>query len=294
MHEIVIISGKGGTGKSSVCAALAHMAEGQAVICDLDVDVPDLHILLQPQDGPVHPFMAGHRAVIDPLRCTNCGVCTKLCRFAAIQHTTVPKIDTIACEGCGVCARLCPEKAIELSEQPCGQWTIGSTRFGDFVHAELFPGEENSGKLITLLKREARSIAKATNKELILHDGSPGIGCAVISSLVGAKLAVAVVEPTPSGRHDFERIGTLCRHFRIPVCVIINKVDMNPSAAEDLRTFLAAEGYILAGELPFSREVSQAMVHRMAFTELSASLYTRMTSIWERILQTAGLSVPST
>ncbi|MDD6180688.1 MAG: ATP-binding protein [Desulfovibrionaceae bacterium] len=286
MREIVVISGKGGAGKSSVCAALAHMAAGTAVIGDLDVDAPDLHILLDPRDGDATPFTGGRTAVIDATRCAGCGRCLELCRFEAIRpgSTGLPQIDAGACEGCGVCVRLCPEGAIEFPARQSGEWCVGRTRFGDFIHARLFPGEENSGRLITLLKREARALAKATGKELILHDGSPGIGCPVISSLSGASLVVAVVEPTPSGLHDFERVASLCRHFRVPVSVIINKATLSPKTCDALRAAARAAGHDIAGELPFTAAIPQAMIRKKAFTETSPDLRRLMLDIWKRIL----------
>ena len=227
MREIVVISGKGGTGKTSVCASLAHLAQNK-VVCDLDVDAPDMHILLDPQVHTREAFVSGNEAVIDRDACCRCGICFEHCRFDAVKKDgDVYGIDPLRCEGCGVCVALCPAKAIAFPEKECGEWYVSDTRFGPFVHAQLYPGQENSGRLVTLLKQQARELAKRQGLDLVICDGSPGVGCPVISSLSGASLAVAVVEPTPSGRHDFERVAALCDHFRIPVAVLINKADLN-------------------------------------------------------------------
>ena len=213
MHEIVVLSGKGGTGKTTVCAAfaaLAHARGQKAVLCDLDVDVPDMHILLNPQVQQCEAFISGNTARINPDLCTACGRCAELFRFDAVHLADgVYSIDELGCEGCGVCHKLCPVQAVEFPERHCGQWYVSETRFGPFVHAQLDPGQENSGRLVALLKRQAREKATAIGAELVLCDGSPGVGCPVISSLSGASLAVAVVEPTPSGRHDFGRVSEL-------------------------------------------------------------------------------------
>ena len=269
MKEIVVISGKGGAGKTSFCAALAHVA-GNAVLCDLDVDAPDLHIILNPAPSPAEPFLSGHEARIREQDCLHCGTCEKICAFGAVRPG--PVISPLACEGCGVCVHLCPAGAIDFPEKQCGEWQISETRFGPFVHARLYPGEENSGRLITLLKEKARETAAASGKELILYDGSPGIGCPVISSLSGAHLAVAVVEPTPSGRHDFERVAALCDHFHIPVSVVINKADLNPEEAESLAAWALNRGYDVAGRVPFSPDVTKAMVEGKAVTETPSGL----------------------
>lgn len=291
MREIVVISGKGGTGKTSVCAALAHLASVDAkgagrgvVICDLDVDAPDLHLLLSPVPRRREAFISGNEAVIDPERCTRCGTCAGLCKFGAVLHEEdVFSIDPLRCEGCGVCFRLCPAGAIAFPERECGEWYISDTRFGILAHALLNPGEENSGRLVSLLKQRARELARENGAETILCDGSPGVGCPVISSLSGATLAVAVVEPTPSGVHDFERVAALCDHFRIPVALIINKADLNPSETARIRALAREKGRTIAAELPFSPDVMRAMIAGRALTETDSPLADLLAGAWKTI-----------
>lgn len=287
MREIVVVSGKGGTGKTTVCAAfaaLAHARGQKAVLCDLDVDVPDMHILLHPQVQQREVFISGNTARINPDLCTSCGRCAELCRFDAISTAGgAYQIDELACEGCGVCHKLCPAQAVEFPDRRCGVWYVSDTRLGPFVHAQLDPGQENSGRLVALLKRQARDKAAALGAELVLCDGSPGVGCPVISSLSGAALAVAVVEPTPSGRHDFGRVAELCAHFRIPVAVLINKADLNADEAARIRTMIEEGGHHLLGELPFSPLVTQAMVRRQTLTEENSALANILAGAWERV-----------
>ena len=283
MNEIVVISGKGGTGKTSVCAAFAHLMH-DGIICDLDVDAPDLHIILEPDYAAKHVFVSGHEANIDQDSCTRCGECARLCRFESIlENETGYAVDPLRCEGCGVCAALCPAEAIRLTDKLCGEWYESQSRFGPMIHAQLAPGEENSGRLVTLLKQKARERAKEQGLETILCDGSPGIGCPVISSLSGASMAVAVVEPTPSGRHDFARIADLCDHFRIPVCVIINKSDLSSSECEAIEGICALRGYLIAGKLPFSNDVVSAMIRKRAVTETESRLASAVESAWEAV-----------
>ena len=292
MREIVVISGKGGTGKTTVCAsfaALAHRLGQKTVICDLDVDVPDMHILLDPSIRRQEVFISGNSAHIEAEQCTSCGRCFDLCRFDAVRTEGGRYvIDDTSCEGCGVCYRLCPAQAIAFPERRCGMWYVSETRFGPFVHAQLDPGQENSGKLVALLKRQAREMADAEGAELVLSDGSPGVGCPVISSLSGATLAVAVVEPTPSGRHDFERVAELCGHFRIPVAVLINKADLYEAEADAIRRLCAEKGYELVGELPFSPLATQAMVRRKTLTEENSILADHLAAAWERVCALAA------
>lgn len=283
MREIVVISGKGGTGKTTVSAAFAHLAENK-VICDLDVDAPDLHILLEPKARETHAFVSGHKAGIRHDTCLSCGKCAALCAFDAISlQSDGYVVDPLRCEGCGVCAHLCPAKSIDFEEQHCGDWHISDTRFGLMVHALLFPGQENSGKLVSLLKSEARSLAKAQGLDTVLCDGSPGVGCPVISSLSGASLAVGVVEPTPSGRHDFQRVADLCRHFRVPLAVIINKADLNEKEADAMAEECAQRGDTLLGRLPFDPVVTRAMVARKALTEFDNPVGNRLKDMWSAL-----------
>lgn len=283
MREIVVLSGKGGTGKTTVCAAFAHLARNH-IVCDLDVDAPDLHILLAPHIRRTTPFISGNEARIDPVACQGCGLCAERCRFEAVlPDGEVFQVDPLRCEGCGVCAALCPAGAVAFPEKHCGEWYVSDTRFGPFVHAQLFPGQENSGRLVTLLKQEARALAKEQGLELVLCDGSPGVGCPVISSLSGAHLAVAVVEPTPSGRHDFRRVAELCDHFRIPAAVLLNKADLNPEEAAAITAHCRDRGYAVVGSLPFDPAVTEAMIRREALTERPSPLADALREIWERV-----------
>lgn len=285
MFEIVVLSGKGGTGKTSLTAAFAHLAENH-VICDLDVDAPDLHLLLHPRETRTTEFAAGHEARILAERCTACGVCAEMCRFDAIAaDAPTPVVDPMKCEGCKVCVTFCPENAIAFQEKQCGEWYRSETRFGPMVHAQLFPGEENSGRLVALLRREAKDLAGQLGCEMILSDGPPGIGCPVISSLAGVAYAVIVTEPTPSGRHDLERVLELCRHFSVPVGVVINKSDLNSREAARIRAVCHRQELALLGELPHDTAVTLAMVAGKAITEYGADdLSDRIREIWSHIM----------
>lgn len=286
MHEIIVISGKGGTGKTSLTAAFAHMAAG-AVICDLDVDAPDLHLILQPEISQREDFFSGHEAVIDPEACTQCGLCAEMCRFGAVSDPPGGhQIDPLKCEGCKVCVQFCPAGAIRFPDRHCGEWFISATRFGPLVHAQLFPGAENSGRLVALLRQKARELAKESERSLILSDGAPGIGCPVISSLSGTDFAVLVTEPTPSGRHDLERVAELCRHFKIPAGVIVNKADLNPENTIDIQRWCDAAQTEFLAALPYDQAVTEAMVQRQAVTEYSADgLSMAISRTWRRIME---------
>jgi MinD superfamily P-loop ATPase len=284
MPEIVIISGKGGTGKTSLTAAFAHMAMN-AVVCDLDVDAPDLHLILQPAIKVREDFYSGHEALIDPEACTQCGLCAEMCRFGAVSNPPGRyRIDPLKCEGCKVCVQFCPADAIQFPDRHCGEWFISDTRFGPLVHAQLFPGAENSGRLVALLRQKARELAQASGRSLILSDGAPGIGCPVISSLSGTDFAVLVTEPTPSGRHDLERVADLCRHFKIPTGVIVNKSDLNPENTSDIRRWCHATQTEFLAALPYDPAVTEAMVQRQSVTEYSAEeLSGQIRRTWRRI-----------
>ena len=290
MREIIIISGKGGTGKTSLTGAFAHLASNK-IICDLDVDAPDLHLLLQPTKERREEFYSGHEAQINGEKCDGCGLCASLCQYGAIRENGAGfAVDPRRCEGCKVCVAFCPVAAIRFPEKHCGQWYLASSRFGPLVHAQLFPGGENSGRLVMVLKQQARELAKARGADLVLCDGAPGIGCPVISSLSGAHLAVAVTEPTPSGRHDLERVARLCGHFQVPLAVIINKHDLNPDETDRIEVFCGEEGYPVLGRLPHDPLVTQAMVQGLVVTELPESDFSRaLGQAWGRVEELAGL-----
>ncbi len=282
-REIVVISGKGGTGKTSLTASFAALARN-AVFCDLDVDVPDLHIILQPSPQRSEVFMGGNKASIQESKCAGCGTCASICHFGAIIcDDGAFKVDADLCEGCGVCVEMCPEHCIDFPEALCGEWHISDTRFGPLVHASLLPGQENSGRLISILKREARDLAKERGYSLILCDGSPGIGCPVVSSLAGASLAVAVVEPSISGLHDFERVAGVCRHFRLPIGVVINRWDINPEGTDAIKKACAQAGHTIFGCVPYDAEMVRATSLGLAAAERPSPLAETIRCIWNSI-----------
>ncbi len=283
MREVLIISGKGGTGKTSLTAAFAHLAS-DLVICDLDVDAPDLHLLLHPENVTTEDFYSGHTAVISD-RCDACGQCIEVCQFDAIQsRQPYPYIDPLKCEGCNLCVTLCPSGAIDFPEKHCGHWHLSDTRFGPMVHAQLYAGEENSGRLVTLLKREARDLAQQKDLNLILSDGPPGIGCPVISALSGANLAVVVTEPTPSGIHDLKRVIDLCDHFKLLAGIIINKYDLNTDNSREIKHFCAQRHLSVLGELAHDPDFTAAMVCGKTLTEYRAEgIAENLRQIWASI-----------
>lgn len=289
MKELVILSGKGGTGKTSLTASFAALAGG-CLMCDADVDAADLHLLMQPQIRQTTDFQGGGVAVIDPSRCTACGTCVDLCRWSAISPDFV--VDEIACEGCGVCVDFCPAAAIDFPTKTCGQWFISDTRFGPMVHARLGIAEENSGKLVTLVRKEARQLAEARGIDLIITDGPPGVGCPVIASVGGATSVLIVAEPTVSGIHDMARAIELCRHFKVPVMVCINKYDLNPQNSAKIET-MAREGELpVVGRVPFDPAFTRAMVQGVTLVEFDAKgeAAKQLKTIWQAILQVPAMT----
>lgn len=284
MPEILVLSGKGGTGKTSLTAAFAHLSP-HAMVCDLDVDAPDLHLLLNPTPKVTHDFYSGYVASICPELCDRCGTCRQMCRFDAVQPgADAPEIDPLKCEGCSVCVQFCPSNAIAFNPKHCGTWFVSETRFGSMVHAQLFPGEENSGRLVAVLRQEAKAMAKAQEQKIILSDGPPGIGCPVISAVSGADLAVIVTEPTPSGRHDMERIVSLCDHFQIAVAVIVNKCDLNPRITQKIETFCRRHKYNIAANLPHDPVFVHAMVRGKTVTEYcGGDMVRKIEQAWNHI-----------
>jgi MinD superfamily P-loop ATPase len=274
VKELVVISGKGGTGKTSIAASLAVLA-GECVIADCDVDAADLHLVLSPTIERRQSFSAGRRARIHPDRCTACGQCRTLCRFDAIRPDgpaneraeRTSRVEALACEGCGVCADYCPARAIEMVEVTSGEWFVSTTRCGPMVHAQLGIAEGNSGKLVSLVRQNARRIAEEHGLDRVLIDGSPGIGCPVIASITGAGLALVVTEPTPSGLHDLARVAELTRHFAIPTLVCINKWDIHPRMAREIEDHAARTGLGLAGRIRYDRAVTRAQIQGRAVVE---------------------------
>jgi len=265
MKELVVISGKGGTGKTSLTAAFALLAD-RPVIADCDVDAADLHLVLAPRIKERHDFFSGHEAVIRQDDCVKCGGCLDHCRFGAAKMdgkcagVATFTIDPVACEGCGVCVRFCPVQAIDFLERLCGEWMISETDYGPMTHACLHVAAENSGKLVATVRREARKIAEAHNHPLIIVDGPPGIGCPVIASVTGASLVLAVTEPTVSGEHDLARVLDLTKHFKIPTAVCVNKWDINESMTEQIESKAQQAGAILAERIRYDISVTTAQV----------------------------------
>ncbi len=273
--EVTIASGKGGTGKTVLVSSLARLIENK-VLADCDVDAPDLHLLLKPDTVREEPFTGGKVASIDPAACTGCGECMRRCRFGAVLEEAGPearlyKVDPISCEGCAVCYYACPAGAVEMHEKQNGRWFVSDTAFGPFVHARLDPAEENSGKLVSIVRKEARLIARREGLRYIVVDGPPGIGCPVISSITGADLAVIVTEPTVSGFHDCERVVSLARHFGMPVAAVINKYDINLEAASRAEEYCERENIRLLGKVPFGLEVSRSIAAGTLVVDEAAS-----------------------
>ncbi|MCP4347877.1 MAG: P-loop NTPase [Desulfobacterales bacterium] len=281
MKELVIISGKGGTGKTSLVSAFAGLAPDK-VLCDADVDAADLHLIMNPDTRERRDFRSGHTAVINREKCSECGLCLDLCRWNAINDTF--KVDPLACEGCGVCVYFCPEKAVEFPENKCGEWFVSDTRFGPMVHARLGIAEENSGKLVSLVRRKARELATEKGLDLIITDGPPGTGCPVIASIGGADAVLIVTEPTVSGKHDMERVVDLAAHFKVPVMVCVNKSDLNPEAASEIEKFSEQKHLIFSGQIPFDPVFTKSMVQGQTILEYNTNSKTgqAVKNIWKK------------
>jgi MinD superfamily P-loop ATPase len=283
LKEIIVISGKGGTGKTSLAAALSFLAEN-IVLCDADVDAADLHILLDPKVVRHADFRSGNTAVINREKCAECGLCREMCRWNAIgADYTVNPVD---CEGCGVCVYFCPEAAIDFPENTCGEWFVSDTRVGPMVHARLGIAEENSGKLVTLVRREARKLAEEKNMDLILTDGPPGVGCPVIASIGGADAVLIVTEPTVSGKHDMERVAQLAAHFKIPAMICVNKFDLNLELTRDIETYAQRNGIACLGRIPFDPVVTKAMIHGQTVFEYNGQTEVgeAIRRVWQRLV----------
>jgi len=278
VKELVIISGKGGTGKTSIVASFAALADRAAVLADCDVDAADLHLVLAPTVRRRESFTGGSRARIMPGHCIACGKCEELCRFGAIYfdgpgNGRVDKtfrVDPIACEGCGVCAYFCAENAIEFAPAVNGQWFVSDTRCGPMVHARLGVAEENSGKLVTLVRTEAKALAEKRRLDFVLIDGAPGIGCAVIASITGSDFALVVTEPTLSGMHDLARVAELAGHFGIPAGVCVNKWDLNEQVASEIEAEAARRGLHVLGRVRYDRAVTEAQIRGKSTVEYAA------------------------
>lgn len=286
MKELVVISGKGGTGKTSVVASFAALAP-HPILADCDVDAADLHLILSPTIRDRQDFMGGSRATIDPSRCLACGQCSQYCRFDAIHLAPDGKsyqVDPIACEGCGVCERFCPATAIDFSPAVNGEWYISDTRYGPMVHARLGIAEENSGKLVTLVRNKAKELARERDLHLIITDGSPGVGCPVIASLTGANAVLLVTEPTPSGLHDLDRVVDLLQRFKLPAMVCINKADLNLELTAQIENYAIKRGLQLVGRIPYSPAVTAAQTLGLSVVEYGdPETASSLRAIWERV-----------
>jgi len=280
MKEIVILSGKGGTGKTSIVGSFAAIAKNK-VMADCDVDASDLHLLLNPSNTEENEFWSGQVAVIDEDKCTQCGLCNEICRFDAISDF---RVDPISCEGCGFCSHVCPVEAITMNKCRAGDWFISDSKYGPLVHARLGVAQENSGKLVALVRQHAKEIAEQGKFDYIISDGPPGIGCPVISSLSGANLALLVTEPTLSGIHDLERVLDVCRHFGIPALVCINKYDLNEDNTHKIENYCLRLGVEVATQIPFDNIVTEALVHGQPVVEYDdGKVAQEIKNLWQKV-----------
>lgn len=282
MKEVVVLSGKGGTGKTSIVGAFAAIAQSK-VLADCDVDAADLHLLLSPETKEENEFWSGQVAFIDEESCTECGLCQEVCHFDAIEDF---KVDPVSCEGCSFCYHVCPAEAITMKEQLAGHWFISDTRYGPLAHAKLGIAQENSGKLVAVVRQQAKAIAQQQGLDYIITDGPPGIGCPVISSLSGANLALLVTEPTLSGIHDLERVLGVCHHFGIPALVCINKYDINEDNARQIESYCLSQGVEVASKIPFDTIVIEALVQGLPIVEYSQGKITQeIETLWQAVVR---------
>jgi len=316
MKQLVILSGKGGTGKTSVAAAFAHLASlddspVRAILADADVDASNLELVLSPTRLETHDFMGGQVAIIDPELCTGCGICAQVCRFDAIleigdsgigklglpnspipQFPNVPVIDPISCDGCAACVYQCPTEAIHMEEQLAGHWFRSDSRYGPLFHAALRPAQENSGKLVTMVKQQARLLALDEGYDLVIVDGPPGIGCPVISAASGADLALIVTEPTAAGVHDMERVLQTTEHFGVPALICVNKADLHPEGTAGIQEFCQQRGIQVVGQIPYDTIVTEAMVQGMPVTVYQDHpVAQELRRTWARVLAMLAVSI---
>ncbi len=290
MKELIVISGKGGTGKTSLISGFASLAENK-ILCDADVDAADLHLIMSPNVIQRTDFQSGNTAVLNKDRCTECGLCREMCRFNAISAQY--EVNSIDCEGCGVCVHFCSESAIDFPVRTCGEWFISDTRFGKMVHARLGIAEENSGKLVTLVRQEARKLAEAQNLDLILTDGPPGVGCPVIASIGGASAVLIVTEPTVSGKHDMERVAQLAAHFKISTLVCVNKFDLNLELTREIEKYAEEKEIAYLGRIPFDPVITKAMIQAQTVFEYDgrSTVGEAIRGTWQRLTEKIRFSV---
>lgn len=281
MKQIVVISGKGGTGKTVVSASFAALAKNKIMV-DCDVDAADLHLLLHPAARERHEFKSGQTAVIDNNLCKKCGKCISVCRFGAIKSDFA--VEHFSCEGCAICSYVCPHEAIIMKENVAGEWFVSDTSYGPFVHAKLGIAEENSGKLVAKIRQIAKDMAEKQGFDYVIIDGPPGIGCPVIASLSGVDCALVVTEPTLSGLHDAERVIEVAKHFNVPVKLVVNKYDLNPAITEKIEAFCLQNGVPVAGRIIFDKSVVEALVRAKTIVESASSLAAaEVKKIWEKL-----------
>ncbi len=286
MKEITVLSGKGGTGKTSITAALASVAE-QTVFCDNDVDAPDLHLIFNPDIKETNTFYSSWSMTIDTDKCSNCGVCADLCRFGAIHYNDDKGylIDGFKCEGCRLCERVCKQNAISSERNGNNHWYVSDTRFGKLIHATMQPGEDNSGKLVSQVRKSAREVAKQTGAQYIINDGPPGIGCAAISSVTGADAVLIVTEPTQSGLHDIKRLTELVRTFNTELYVLINKYDINIDVANKIESYLKSEDIELICKIPYNIVMVKSAISGKTVIEYEPdnSISSQIRDVWRRV-----------
>jgi len=283
MKEIVVISGKGGTGKTSLVAGMAASGPSK-VLADCDVDAADLHLVLDPRVEATQEFISGELASIDPQLCSACGLCLNYCRFGAITQDF--RIIPEYCEGCALCYHVCPENAVRLSQRRCGEWYRSQTRFGPMIHAHLDIGQENSGKLVTLVRKESQRVAQDKGLGTVLTDGSPGVGCPVIASLTNASMVLLVTEPTVTAFADLRRVLDLTAHFQLPCLGIINKADINPELTRAMENFFHHRRVDLLSTLSYDPDFTRAQILRQSVVEYNPEKWSSaMDHIWRAIDQ---------
>jgi MinD superfamily P-loop ATPase len=280
MKEITVVSGKGGTGKTSLVAAIASIVES-AVFADCDVDAADLHLMLKPSASEEHSFDGGLKAWIDPQLCTACDVCRQLCRYDAIDESY--HVSPFKCEGCGVCFDHCEAEAVQLIREKAGGWFVSSTPYGPLVHARLGVAQNNSGKLVAQVRQRARELAEEGNRQLLVVDGPPGIGCPAISSITGSDLVLVVTEPTQSGRHDFDRVLELTGHFNIKTAACINKYDLNPDLAARIERLCLDKNVAFLGSIPYDKAVIEAIVTGKSLMAGNSPAAAAIARIWDSV-----------
>jgi MinD superfamily P-loop ATPase len=280
--QLTVVSGKGGTGKTTVVGSFAALATNK-VLADCDVDAANLYQIVGPTIRESGDFFGAQIPIRNEDLCTKCGKCEEACRFGAI---TAEAINELACEGCGFCTIVCPTNALEMKQITCGQWHLADTRFGPLVYARLIPGSESSGRLVTMVRQKAEDVALETQAPLILIDGAPGIGCVATAAIADVDLALIVTEPTLAGIHDMERVADLIRHFNIPLAVIINKYDVNEQNSQQIRDYCRQHSIELLAELPYDETVTEAMVNEVPLIEYNDSPVAQgIRKAWDRLEQ---------